>query len=839
MPSATVAGPESFQRFGALLKHLRLRAGLTQRELALAVGYHYAHLSRLEHDQRLPDTATLLALFVPALGLESEPEWALRLVTLAAAGRGEALPAALAHIQIQTSAAEVLPLETAEPAPGPVASRVPVPLTPLLGRDTEQHALRLILLRPEVRLLTIMGPPGIGKTRLGLQAAADLAGRYKHGALFIDLSLAHTPEEVAAATAQALDLPETPGQPPADAVGAALRERHQLLLFDNFEQARAAAPLLAGWLRAAPRLKALVTSREHLRLAGEHEFTVPSLDPAAAAELFQQRAQAVQPDFVLTAANAPVVAEICARLDGLPLAIELAAARVRLLPPAALRPRLDQRLAVLTQGAQDGPAGRQTLRGAIDWSYDLLLPAEQRVFAALAVFAGPFGALAAEVVTGAGLEALEALTGKSLVQVLADPAGGAPRLRLLETLREYALERLRADPPAQAAALSAHGHYYAALAERCAADLHGAGQATALATLDAESDNLRAALAWAEAADPALGLRLGVSLFRMWQWRGRPREGQQWLQRILAAAPERPELADLRARTLRAAGALATSVGDFAAARGLHQQALTLAQTLGDRELIGAVLNSLAVVEHSAGDLDAAAERYAVVLAERRAHGRPGEIAQSLNNIGVVLVQQDRCAEAEPYLRESLTLRQTLGDPLDLSQSQLNLAHALAWRQPAEALPLAAACLETHRALNVEPAVVDSLLCLAEVHLALGEWAPAAAHLRESLTLSANLEDGPDVLRALERLAWLAAAQGDHARAVWFAAAADHRRAAETAPLEPVEAARRTALLATARTVLTPEAYALAALTGAAAAWPALLAAAAWPALLAAAAQAG
>jgi tetratricopeptide (TPR) repeat protein len=265
-------------------------------------------------------------------------------------------------------------------------------------------------------------------------------------------------------------------------------------------------------------------------------------------------------------------------------------------------------------------------------------------------------------------------------------------------------------------------------------------------------------------------------------------------------------------------------------ARGLHRQALALARTFGDRQLIAATLNGLAVVDHTAGDLAAAAEGYAVVLAERRAHGRPAEIAQSLNNIGVVLVQQARRAEAEPYLRESLALRQALGDPLEVAQSELNLASALIERDVVEARVLGERSLATHRALAVTPAVLDCLLCLAEVATAAGVWAEAAAHLREALQLGAALHDEPDVLQAVEGLAWLAAAQADHWRVVWWLGAADQRRLAQARPRLPAEAARRTQLLAAAQAALPPEDYALAAVTGAHAAWDDLIAAAADPA---------
>ena len=840
MPPASVSGPDAFASFGALLKHLRLRSGLTQRELALAVGYHYAHISRLEHDERLPDTATLLALFIPALGLEDQPDWALRLLALAAEARGEALPHQLAQIQIKTvETTQVVALDETPAMPGPVSSRVPVPLTPLLGREAELKALRQLLLRPEVRLLTLLGPPGIGKTRLALEAAGELAGRFQHGALFVDLTLALDPGAALAAVAGELEVPERAGRPLTEALSNALRDRHLLLLLDNFEQVLDAAPLIAGWLRAAPRLKVLVTSREHLRVSGEHEFPVPPLaaPPAGpppdteqlaafpAVALFVQRAQAIQPDFALTPANASAVAELCARLDGLPLALELAAARVKLLAPQAMQGRLDQRLAWLTRGPADSPAWRQTLRGAIDWSYNLLDPAEQRMFAALAVFAGPFTASAAEAVAGANLDQLDDLAGKSLLQTLPDPAGGETRLRLLETLREYALERLRAAPALQAQARQAHADFCLALAQRCAADLTGPQQAAALRTLDLEYDNLTAVLGWAETHDPLLGLRLAGSLLRFWQTRGRKREGSLWFERLLALTPASPEAAQARLRAMRGAGALASSLGEYDAGRRWHEQALVMAQAAGDQEMIGNVLNSLAVNAHVAGRQTEALQGYFETLAFRREQGAPFGVSQTLNNIGVLLVENGRGAEAEPYLRESLSIRQALNNQLEMAQSQFNLATAIGGRDLGQAVALAEQALRTFRDLDVRPGIVDVLLGLADLALAAGDPANAETQLAEALPLSVAMDDDAFVGRCLSASADVAlhrarAAEGDersrhYQHLVRLISAADRHFAARHVQLTPREAEHRAALLAAARAVLPPETYVLETIAGA------------------------
>ncbi|CAA9576383.1 MAG: Transcriptional regulator, AfsR family, partial [uncultured Thermomicrobiales bacterium] len=453
---------------------------------------------------------------------------------------------------------------------------LPMQPTPFLGREREVAEVTGLLRRGEARLLTLAGPGGVGKTHLALAAAAELLDAFPDGAWFVDLAPLADPALVPTAVATALGLREAGGRPPADAAANHLRDKAALLVLDNWEHLLGAAPFVADLLAACPRLAVLATSRAPLRLRGEREHPVGPLalaDPAAdaaalagseAVALFVERARAVKPGFALDETNAVAVAGIVRRLDGLPLAIELAAARVRVLAPPALLARLDRALPLLTSGPRDAPARQRTLRDAIAWSHGLLSPDERDLFRRLAVFVGGFTLEATEAVADLGgeldaLGGLEGLAEDSLLRPAEGP-GGEPRFTMLATVREFAREQLEASGEA-AVAHGRHAAFFTVLAESAAPELTGPDQGAWLARLEAEHDNLRAALVWAEGHEPESCLRLAGALWRFWYARGHLAEGLRRLEAAVARADGRP--ADACARALLGAGVLADLQGDL------------------------------------------------------------------------------------------------------------------------------------------------------------------------------------------------------------------------------------------------------------------------------------
>jgi len=476
-----------------------------------------------------------------------------------------------------------------------MSNNLPVSLTALLGRESETATLHQLICQPEVRLVTITGPSGVGKTSLALHVAHAAQVSFSAGVFFVSLAPISNPALIIPTIAQTLHLPESPRKLRLDSLKEFLNKREILLLLDNFEQIIAAAPLLSELLSACPRLKLLVTSREALRLRGEQEFLLSPLEvpdqvqvetllQSPAIALFVQRAQSAQLEFQLTPQNAAAVVEICARLDGLPLALELAAARIKLLPPQAMLAQLqDSSLQLLTGGARDLPARQQTLSGAIQWSYDLLGEEEQRTFRWLAVFVGGSTLEAAQAVIGptATLDMLDSLVSKSLLGQVG--SNGAARLEMLETIREFGWQAL-AQAGERQAARRAHADYYLALAEEAEGELVGADQKNWLQRLDRELDNLRAGLQWAfEFHEIEMAQRLAGALVPFWLTRSHLSEGRHWLEETLAMDGHSPVDLSVRAKVLYGAGTLARFQSDYARARMLCTYSLELYRAFSDQ----------------------------------------------------------------------------------------------------------------------------------------------------------------------------------------------------------------------------------------------------------------
>jgi predicted ATPase/DNA-binding winged helix-turn-helix (wHTH) protein len=705
-------------------------------------------------------------------------------------------------------------------------TNLPVSRTGFVGREKEVAATKELLLRQDVRLLTVTGPGGIGKTRLAVEVASGLIERFPGGIHFVPLSPLSDPGLIASVIVQTLGIREAGGQSPLEILKKNLQDSFRapmLFLLDNFEHLVQAAPTVAELLAMSPNLKILVTSRAALHVYGEHEFPVPPLAlpdsrsmpsvevlsqyPAVA--LFVQRAVAVKPDFALNRENAPAVSEICARLDGLPLAIELAAARVKVLSPSSMLTRLASRLQLLTGGSRDLPQRQQTLRAAMDWSYDLLNAAEQKLFRRLSVFVGGCNLEGVEAVCDTKgdlhldlLDGMASMVDKSLAQQV-EQAKGESRFVMLETIREYALEKLEASGE-EALTKRAHAAYCLVLAEEAPTEQSEAERVEWLERFALEHDNFRAGLEWlTETGDAEWGLRLGAALFRFWETREYLTEGRATLGRLLklagAAAPTK-----IRARTLFAAGVLAGEQGDYASADALVRESLAIARQLCDKQGVAVSLNALAVLTQDRGDIAVAHSLFEESLVVWRELGDLKAVARSLSNLANVVKMQGDYDRVRSLYAECFSIFRGLGDRTGVAWS-LNHQGDVARDQgdTVAARTLYEQGLAIFRELGDRWGIAGTLADLGSLAREQRNYPRAHSLYRESIRIFQELDHKRGIARLLECFACSAAAQLEAGRSLRLAGAAAALRQNIGAPLTPAEQVKLEASLDPARHAMT------------------------------------
>ncbi|HLL99717.1 MAG TPA: protein kinase [Pyrinomonadaceae bacterium] len=651
---------------------------------------------------------------------------------------------------------------------------------PIVGRENEILEIKNLLMQKDIRLLTLTGIGGTGKTTLAKSAAGELLSEFADGVFFVELASINNPELVASTITKAFGVKETSGKPVLELLKDYLSQKRLLLVIDNFEQVIRAAPQIGELLSAAAKLKILITSRTFLHLSAEHEYAVPplavpedlqrvsfeELSSCEAVQLFTQRARKAKPNFCLTEENIYSVAEICARLEGLPLAIELAAARVKILAPPAILSKLESSLQLLTGGARDLPSRQQTMRDAIEWSYELLSEDEKRLFCRLSVFAGGFRFEAAEAVCANNepaeernelLDKVTSLVEKSLLAAKEQP-DGEMRFRMLSVVREYARESL--EKSAETGTIRRnHAEYFLALAEEAEPHLQVSQSAAWLNRLEEEHDNIRAAIRWSLQHDAEIAARLAASIKVFWTVRGHLTEGEERLKKILKKSADYP--LSVRFKLLNGLGVIMRQRGDFNAAKKAYEESLKEAKAVTDLRQIALSSRGLGLMAYHQGDLATALKFYQEGLEISRELNDKSGISYSLNFIGELLRAKGDLSAARPILEEALALCRELGKKESISGNLLNLG----------------------------------FIAFAE-----GDFEAAQSHFAEGLRTARELGNKKNISYALDGFAAISVKAGELEQSARLAGAAEHLRESVGLEIEPNERRCRDSYLAELKT---------------------------------------